>query len=178
MALIYTTSHGQDAAPFFGPLVDLYECVYAEPPYEEGPDQVARFRDCLPGEADRLGFTLVTVAVDSSLVGAAYGWTMPAGDWWTRADADPPAEIRAVAKLAVMEWIVHPHHRGEGVGAELMRRLLADRPERYATLASDPRSRARQVYARNGWRQVGTSVLPWGPPMALLVLDLGPEPVD
>ncbi|RAO24472.1 hypothetical protein MED15_00230 [Micromonospora noduli] len=177
MGLIYTTSHGRDAARFFGPLVDLYECVYAEPPYEEGPDQVARFRDRLPGETDRSGFTLVTVAVDSSLVGAAYGWTMAAGEWWSRADTDPPAEIRAAAKLAVMEWIVHPHRRGEGVGAKLMRRLLADRSELYATLASDPRSRARKVYARNGWRQVGTSVLPWGPPMDLLVLDLGPKPV-
>ncbi|MGC4866393.1 GNAT family N-acetyltransferase [Micromonospora sp. DT53] len=176
MGLLYTTSHGQDAARFFGPLVDLYECVYAEPPYEEGPDQVARFGDRLPEEADRPGFVLVTVTVDSSLVGAAYGWTMSAGDWWSRADADPPAEIRAAAKLAVMEWIVHPQRRSEGVGAELMRRLLADRPERYATLASDPRSRARKVYARNGWRQVGASVLPWGPPMDLLVLDLDPKP--
>ncbi|MFF0152732.1 N-acetyltransferase [Micromonospora sp. NPDC005203] len=175
MALTYTTSHGHDAARLFGALVDLYECVYAEPPYEEGPDQVSRFRERLPGEAVRLGFTLVTVAQGSSLVGAAYGWTMRAGDWWSRADAEPPTPIRAASKLAVMEWIVHPLRRGERIGAELMRRLLADRPERYATLASDPRSRAREVYARNGWRQVGTSSLPWGPPMHLLVLDLGTE---
>ncbi|MEU7750662.1 hypothetical protein [Micromonospora sp. NPDC049171] len=79
MALTYATSHGHDAARFFGPLVDLYECVYAEPPYEEGPDQVSRFRDRLPGEAARPGFTLVTVTEGSSLVGAAYGWTMSAG---------------------------------------------------------------------------------------------------
>ncbi|MEU8082188.1 hypothetical protein AB0B57_00930 [Micromonospora sp. NPDC049101] len=58
-----------------------------------------------------------------------------------------------------------------------MRRLLADRPERYATLASDPRSRAREIYAHNGWRQVGASVLPWGPPMDPLVRDLDPKPV-
>ncbi|MGC4812790.1 N-acetyltransferase [Micromonospora sp. DT228] len=177
MALTYTTSHGHDAARFFGPLVDLYASVYAEPPYEEGPDQVSRFRDRLPGEAVRPGFTLVTVAEGSSLVGATYGWTMSAGKWWSRADAEPPARIRSASKLAVMEWIVHPLRRGEGIGAELMRRLLVDRPERYAALASDPRSRAREIYARNGWRQVGTSVLPWGPPMDLLVPDLGPEPI-
>ncbi|MEU8179317.1 GNAT family N-acetyltransferase [Micromonospora sp. NPDC049044] len=177
MALTYTTSHGHDAVRFFGPLVDLYGCVYAAPPYEEGPDQVARFRDGLPGEAVRPGFTLVTVAEGVSLVGAAYGWTMPAGHWWSRAAADPPADIRAASKLAVMEWIVHPRHRGAGIGAELMRRLLADRPERYATLASDPRSHARKVYARNGWQQIGTSILPWGPPMDLLVLDLDPKPI-
>ncbi|MDG4810456.1 GNAT family N-acetyltransferase [Micromonospora sp. WMMD1120] len=175
MEVFYTVSHGHDAASFFDPLVDLYARVYVEPPYEEHSDQFSRFRDRLPDEADRPGFTLVTATVDSTLAGAAYGWTMPAGDWWSRADGDPPIEIRAAVKLAVMEWIVHPHRRGAGVGAGLMRRLLADRSERYATLASDPRSSARQVYARNGWRQVGTSVLPWGPPMDLLVLDLRPE---
>ena len=102
------------------------------------------------------------------LVGAAYGWTMPAGVWWSRADNDPPPEIEAADKFAVMEWIVHPDRRGEGIGAELMRRLLADRPEPWATLASDPRSAARAIYGRNGWAQVATSRLPWGPPMDLL----------
>jgi GNAT superfamily N-acetyltransferase len=176
--LAYALRAGLAAAPRFDALTGLYEIVYAEPPYEEGPEQVARFREGLPGEAARPGFTLVTADDDGLLVGAAYGWTMPAGTWWTRADSDPHAHLRDAEKFAVMEWIVRPGHRGEGVGAELMRRLLADRPERYATLASDPRSHARQVYARNAWRQVGKSVLPWGPPMDLLVLDLASEPIQ
>lgn len=58
-----------------------------------------------------------------------------------------------------------------------MRQLLVDRHEPYATLAADPRSPARRIYARNGWRQVGKSVLPWGPPMDLLVLPLCQNPV-
>ncbi|MBM0237140.1 GNAT family N-acetyltransferase [Micromonospora sp. ATA32] len=177
MAVTYMLHDGSSVVPLIGALAELYATVYAEPPYNEGPEQVARFREGLPGEAARPEFTLVT-ADDGLLVGAAYGWTMPAGTWWKRADADPPAELPDVDKIAVMEWIVHPHRRGEGIGAELMRRLLAFRPERYATLASDPRSHARQVYARNGWRQVGTSVLPWGPPMDLLVLDLPGEAVQ
>ncbi|MGI5520604.1 GNAT family N-acetyltransferase [Micromonospora sp. CA-259024] len=180
MALIYTTSHGDDAARFFRPLVELYEHVYSEPPYEEGPAQVARFRDSLPGEAGRLGFRLVTATEDSSLVGGAYGWTMLPFDWWSRADGEPPAEVREASKFAVMEWIVHPGRRGKGIGAELMRRLLARQPARYATLASDPRSHARKVYARNGWWQAGTSRMPWegGPVMDLLVLDLLDEAVQ
>jgi GNAT superfamily N-acetyltransferase len=156
---------------------DLYAVVYAEPPYEEGPEQAERFRTHLADDAGRDGFTVVA-AVDDTATGLAYGWTMPAGVWWSRADTDPPPEIRDVDKFAVMEWIVHPRYRGQGIGAKLIRALLADRPESFATLASDPRSAARSMYTRAGWRQVGTSTLPWGPPMDLLVLDLpiSPEP--
>lgn len=172
MAIEYITSTSNDVSGFFVPLADLYKIVYAEPPYREGPEQVARFREALPGEAERLGFTLIAAAERGSLVGAAYGWTMPSGTWWQRADGEPPGELRDVEKFAVMEWIVHPRRQRHGIGAELLRRLLADRKEQYATLASDPRSQARKIYARNGWRQVGKSTLPWGPPMDLLVLPL------
>ena len=152
-------------------LVDLYAMVYAEPPYQEGPEQVDRFRTSLQDEATRAGFSLITAGDGGQLVGAAYGWTMPAGRWWSRADEQPPADIRDVDKLAVMEWIVHPGRRGKGIGAELIRRLLEDRQERYATLASDPRSAARGMYERAGWRQVARTQLSWGPAMDLLVLE-------
>lgn len=174
MTITYTVRAGTSATPLFPALVDLYAVVYAEPPYVEGPEQVTRFAEGLPQEATRPGFTMVAAEDDGTLVGVAYGWTMPAGRWWSRADQDPPADVLHADKIGVMEWIVHPCRRGEGIGAELMRRLLADRPERWATLASDPRSHARQVYARNGWQQVGQSQMPWGPPMDLLVLDREP----
>ncbi|MEH1031618.1 GNAT family N-acetyltransferase [Micromonospora profundi] len=170
--LSYTAHTGPAASPLFGPLESLYALVYAEPPYNEGPEQVARFREGLPGEAARPGFTLIAADEGGHLIGAAYGWTMPAGTWWSRAEQEPSREVLDADKFAVMEWIVHPERRGEGVGSELMRRLLASRLEHWATLASDPRSPARAMYEQAGWRQVATSVLPWGPPMDLLVLPL------
>lgn len=172
MTLTYTTRAGATAAPLFPALIDLYALVYAEPPYEEGPEQVARFSEGLSEEATRPGFTLVAAEDDGTLVGAAYGWTMPAGRWWSRADQDPPDDVLHADKLAVMEWMTHPTRRGEGVGAELMRRLLADRPERWATLAADPRAAARAVYGRAGWVQVAGSRMPSGTLMDLLVLPL------
>ncbi|MFF5216068.1 hypothetical protein [Micromonospora sp. NPDC000442] len=39
-------------------LANLYGIVYAEPPYEEGPEEVAGFRNGLPEEARRPGVTL------------------------------------------------------------------------------------------------------------------------
>ncbi|SCG51327.1 hypothetical protein GA0070613_2032 [Micromonospora inositola] len=57
---------------------------------------------------------------------------MPAARWWSRPDMDPPRAVVGAAKLADMEWIVQPLRRGEGIGTEVLRRLLADRSERYA----------------------------------------------
>lgn len=168
----FTTRAGLTAAPLFPALVDLYATVYAQPPYNEGPEQTARFRDGLPAESRRPGFTLIAAEDTTGLVGAAHGWTMPAGMWWRCADQEPPAQLRDVDKLAVMEWIVRPDRRGQGVGAELMRRLLADRPEPWATLAANPQAPAHGMYLRNGWRRVAGSRLDWGPRMDLLVLRL------
>jgi GNAT superfamily N-acetyltransferase len=170
--VVYATHGGGLAEPLLDDVVGLYALVYAEPPYEEGPEQVERFRAGLPEEVGRPGFSLVAASDDGRLVGVAYGWTMAAGTWWSRADRPPPEEVRDRAKLAVMEWIVAPDVRGAGIGAELITRLLEGRPEDLATLASDPRSLARWMYTRAGWRQVGRTSLDWGPAMDLLVLDL------
>ncbi len=172
MSVIYTILNGAATITYVAQLVDLYALVYAEPPYAEGPEQVAGFAAKLPEEARRPGFELAAAVDQTDLVGIAYGWTMPAGTWWSNADPPPPAEIKAAEKLAVMEWIVHPTRRGEGIGATLMRMLLARRTEQWATLASDPRAAARRIYERAGWRQVSRSTLPWGPPMDLLALPL------
>jgi GNAT superfamily N-acetyltransferase len=163
---------GEQARPLVPQVVELYAVVYAEPPYEEGPEQVERFADTLPDEMGRRGFALATATYGEWLVGAAYGLTMDAGRWWSNTDDPPHAELQDAPKLAVMEWMVHPEHRGRGIGRTLMQRLLADRSEPWATLASDPRSAARGMYARAGWRQVGRSVLSWGPAMDLLALPL------
>ncbi|MGW4464045.1 GNAT family N-acetyltransferase [Micromonospora sp. NPDC004704] len=172
MSISYMQPTGQSAALWFEEVADLYATVYSEAPYEEGPEQVDVFRSKLPEELSRPGFELVVAVEDDSAVGVAYGWTMPAGTWWSSADREPPPNLLDADKFALMEWIVHPSRRGEGVGAELIRRLIDGRPESWATLASDPRSAARSMYERAGWRDVGRSVLPWGPAMDLLALFL------
>lgn len=168
----YSHHDGESSTHVVPALVNLYGVVYAEPPYLEGPDEIDRFRAGIKEESTRAGFALVTAYDGEQLVGAAYGWTMSAGSWWSRADRDAPSEIRDAAKFAIKEWVVHPQRRAEGIGAELIGRLLRDRQERWATLASDPRSAARSMYERAGWRQVARSELPWGITMDLLVLEI------
>lgn len=157
---------------FLEKIAELYSVVYAEPPYREGSEQVARFATVLPEEMKRAGFASVTANDLDRLVGATYGWTMDAGRWFSNADQEPSPEILKGAKFAVMEWIVHPEYRGKGIGRQLLTRLLTNRREPWAVLASDPRSGARGIYARNSWQAVGTSALPWGPAMDLLALPL------
>lgn len=175
MAVTFTLHDSSNTTDLIGELGRLYAVVYAEPPYNEGAADAIRFMDGLYDEIARLGFTLIAAVDDGQLIGAAYGWTMLLGDWWSRDCAEPPAEIRMASKLAIMEWMVHPDRRGEGIGAELMGRLLTVRPERYATLAANPKAPARRLYARAGWRQVGKSQMPDGTPMDLLVLELPPS---
>ncbi|MET8279172.1 hypothetical protein [Micromonospora sp. NPDC005174] len=81
MPATYTVHTPESATAVFAALVRLYAVVYAEPPYAEGPDQVAAFAAALPAEPRRPGFALVVAHDAGDLVGAAYGWTMTAGRW-------------------------------------------------------------------------------------------------
>ncbi|WP_412537954.1 GNAT family N-acetyltransferase [Longispora sp. K20-0274] len=148
---------GPAAVELADDLAELYAVVYAEAPYHEGPDDVARFRAAYPGQTTEPGFALVAALRGDTLVGAAFGVTFPAGRWWQRATEAPPAEVTGVDTFSVKEWLVHPDARGGGLGRRLLDTLLADRPEPFATLASNPRAAARQIYHQWGWRHVNTS---------------------
>lgn len=77
--VVYGHADGTAAKSFASRLVDLYAVVYREPPYEEGPEQVDRFGKAFDEERLKPGFDLVVALEGNDLVGAAYGWTMPAG---------------------------------------------------------------------------------------------------
>ena len=151
---------------------ELYLEVYTEPPYNEGPEHVQRFTEHFAEEMDREGFALAVALDDSALVGAAYGWTMAAGMWWQSSVSEPPEELRAVPKFAVMEWMLRNSHRHQGIGRQLLDLLLTGRSEPYAVLASNPEAPARKIYDHLGWRYCGQSEPDLLPPMDLLALPL------
>ena len=165
--------HFEDAEQFLDELVDLYAEVFAEPPYNEGPDHVRRFRGWLTGEFDTPGFTLIRATVGDTLIGMAYGYQMPAGEWWRDAIEDPPDGVRKALKFAVMEWAVRGEYRGRGVGRRLMFDLLHGRAEQYATLNVNPAAPARNIYRRLGWQPCGSTNPKYMPPMDILVRRLG-----
>lgn len=151
---------------------ELYAAVFAEAPYNEGPEMAEHFRRAFKRETKRPGFVFIAAIEEGELVGMAYGFTMPAGEWWRGADEDPPADVRDAPKLAVMEWAVHPDHRKAGVGRRLMDELLTDRTEPWATLNVNPAAPARDVYRAWGWEPCGMTRNRAYPDMEVLLLQL------
>jgi hypothetical protein len=168
----YNLLDGQRAAKLADAMRALYAEVYAEPPYCEGEEHLHRFVEHYAEEVCKAGFSLAVAFDDDQLVGAAHGWTMPPGVWFSSPTSDPPPEILNQTKFAIMEWMVRKPYRQAGVGRRLLDLVLADRSEPYAILASNPAAPARLIYDRLGWRLCGTTQPSLMPPMHILALPL------
>ena len=163
-----------------GDLRAVYAGVFSLPPYNEGLELADEFLDRLAEDSKRPGFSLVAACGGGrplGLVGFAYGYTMPAGEWWDGTDCPPPEEVKAADKIAVMEWAVLPDRRGAGIGRRLLDQLLAGRREQWATLSVNPAADARVIYDRWGWRQVASIRPGRMPGMAVMLLEL-PGPAE
>lgn len=154
----------------------VYAAVFSLPPYNEGPEMPAAFVAWITAESRLPGFDLVGAFTENELVGFAYGYTMPPGQWWRRTGTPAPDGVKENAKFAVMEWAVLPGYRGHGIGRRLMDDLLDRREERWATLTVNPAADARAVYERWGWRHVATTRAGAMPSMDVLVLDRHDSP--
>ncbi|RSN46670.1 GNAT family N-acetyltransferase, partial [Actinomadura sp. WAC 06369] len=107
---------GRRALAMLDGLADLYERVYAEPPYDSAPKfSRARFVERTRGQAAASGFTLVTALRDERLLGFAFGFSMAAGGWWAAASL-PSWDVVDASKFAVVELIVDRAERGRGLG--------------------------------------------------------------
>lgn len=136
-------------------LADLYEQVYAEPPYNSAEKfSRARFLARTRDQVLASGFRLVTARRGGGLVGFAFGFSMKPGTWWANASA-PPREVLDADKFAVIELVVSKSERGYGRGRLLLDELLAGRPEQFATLAAVLDADAYRMYLRWGWVKAG-----------------------
>lgn len=160
------------ATAYVEALLDLYREVYSEPPYLEGPEHVASFGRHLNRELSLPGFALAGAMDGDRLIGVAYGFTLPAGEWMEPSVEEPPAHIYDVPKLNVAEWMVRARYRGTGIGRRLLDMLLADRSESWAVLASNPAAPARHIYERHGWKPAGRIKPKSMPAMDVLTLAL------
>jgi hypothetical protein len=173
MAPTFRLLSPHEAAALAEPMRDLYAEIYAEPPYCEGPEYVARFAEHYVEELDLPGFSLASATDGDLLVGACYGWTMAAGRWFRSPTVEPPAEILNAEKFAIMEWMVRRPYRQLGIGRRLLDLVLAGRPEPYAILASNPDAPARRIYEKHlGWQFCGSTEGGFMPPMDVLALRL------
>ncbi|MEV6598749.1 GNAT family N-acetyltransferase [Actinoplanes sp. NPDC051346] len=165
----YKTVCGADARRYLPALIELYAEVYAEPPYCEGPEHVDQFKRWINAEVSKDGFKLVLALIAEEIAGAAYGFTIPPGEWIEPAASPPPADLNELRKFSVAEWMVRSRYRGAGIGRRLLDSLLDGRSEAIAILASNPAALARRVYERWGWQKKGSITPRTMPEMDVLV---------
>ena len=173
------TVDGSAVGLFVDEMAPVYAQVYAEPPYLEGPEDVADFLSWL---SDREDMRLVLARDGSRLVGFGLAFRLRDGSWWTRlldplpADFDS-SESEAGRTLVILELAVDAGYRRRGIARSIHDALLDQPGLDRASLTVRPESEAepaRRAYAKWGWRQVSRKQ-PWAeaPVYNLMLLPLG-----
>jgi GNAT superfamily N-acetyltransferase len=171
---------GPQAAAQLDAILPVYEQVYAEPPYFEGPQDVAVFLDHFDQQTTRPGFRLITAETGGAVIGLAFGYLLPPEtQWWTGLQKPLPAEFTTETghrTFVINELAVRAPFRRSGIGtrlhAALLRGLTAERVT--LTVRPDPEAAsARTAYAAWGYRKIG-QIQPWdgAPVYDAMVLNL------
>lgn len=147
---------GADVDQLLDEIAELYEVVYAEPPYNGGSVfSRERMLERTRVQREASGFTLIAARQGDELVGFSFGFTFAEGCWWGgKTTPEPPADVLAPPKFAVIELVVAKSWRGRRLSTALMGAVLAGRVEPYATLLSEPDAPARRIYDHWGWQHV------------------------
>lgn len=173
---------GDEAAEQLDAILPVYEEVYAEPPYLEGPRDIAEFLERFARQTRRPGFRMA-IARDNSRtpVGFTFGYRLPPDAvWWKGALTPLPDTFTTETghrTFAVIELAVRAPCRRRGIARRLHNALLAGQPVERAVLTTRPEPEAapaQSAYAAWGYRTIGQSQ-PWpdAPIYNSLVLDLG-----
>ncbi|MFI0904029.1 GNAT family N-acetyltransferase [Streptomyces sioyaensis] len=144
----------------------VYAEVFAEEPYDEGPESVEatfrRFRSQVRKSTFRAALARTA---GGEPVGIAYGYPLsPATGWWDRLITPVPADLRREdgrRTFGLMEFAVRVPWRRLGVGRRLHDALLAEGNEERVLLNALPDAEAAQAAYRSwGYRKVGEA-RPW-----------------
>ncbi|MGH3766889.1 MAG: GNAT family N-acetyltransferase, partial [Pseudonocardiaceae bacterium] len=129
-------------------LRDLYAEIYAEPPYNEGPEEADDFASGWHRTIDQRNFRLVIARRADEAIGFAFGVQLRARTkWWNGALTPLPNDVTteypgrtfAIIELAVL----HPYRR-KGIGRLLHTHLIAGLSEERITLLVRPEMPAAQ----------------------------------
>lgn len=152
-----TSFDGEAARGMLPTVRPIYAEACAEPPYNEGLEDVAAFADAWPWCVERPGFRLLVAEVDGEAVGFSFGFRLTADTGWWDGFLDPvdPATTREWdgRTFAIIELAVRTRHRLRGIARCLQTALLEGCPEERATLCARPESEAvTAMYARGDTR--------------------------
>lgn len=164
---IATITDPGEAARLLDDMAPVYEMVYAEPPYNEGPRDVAQFIERYDHEHRVRGFRLVTARDERGALSAfAYGLPLSSSTCWWEGflDATLPDEFTREdgrRTFVIMELAVRAPYRRQGLARALHAALTEDNPAERVTLAVRPEAEpATALYAAFGYRLVGHT-RPW-----------------
>lgn len=154
---IYGTDTSLDQRSTVG---ELYAEVYAEPPYYEGPAEVADFTSGWSRKIDQRNFRLVVARRADEPIGFAFGLQLRARTkWWDGALTPLPDELTAEypgRTFAIIEIAVRRPYRQHGIGRLLHTHLTAGLSEQRITLLVRPEAPAPQhAYRSWGYQTVG-----------------------
>lgn len=153
---------GLECAMQLDVVLPMYKEIWADPPYREGPKEVADFVDRFAQEIRLPRARLVIARRGGTPVGYAFGYPLPPDTgWWQGMDEATTAQFAAETgerTLGIVELAVRARWRRQGVAARLHSHLREGMGVERVTLAmrTDPRAApAHATYAAWGYSQVG-----------------------
>jgi len=146
------SAHG----PLFEGAMAVYGEAFAQPPYSDadrGREIRQRLRDT---HSKRAGFHFIVACTGPErVVGMAYGYKGERGQWWHDTVVKALDPVKAADWLGdsyeLVEIAVHPALQGNGIGEELIFRLLDGRREATCVLSTRIDSEAHRLYRRVGF---------------------------
>ncbi|WP_329127295.1 GNAT family N-acetyltransferase [Streptomyces sp. NBC_01465] len=165
---IRTISDPAEASRILNDLAPVYEEVYADPPYNEGPRDVAEWLDLYAKQIHIDGFRLATAHIADELVGFSYGFPLPSTSGWWRNFLPPAPDLgeeftaeNGRRTFSIREFAVLVSHRRHGIARGLHAALLHGNPAERFTLTARPEAPAAlALYESLGYQRLGL-VRPW-----------------
>lgn len=160
MTIELKTFAGREAIGAADLVQRIYELVFIEEPYCEGPTDFQDFADMWPGRVGQPGFRLVVAYDGGQAVGMAFGRPLPADTrWWDGMLVDVPADVTGEwpgRSFGINEIAVLPAYRRRGLARRLHDELLdGTGVERAALLCRPEATAAQAAYARWGYEKIG-----------------------
>ncbi|WP_329077074.1 GNAT family N-acetyltransferase [Streptomyces niveus] len=165
--LNYHLYEGGAAVAALDAFLAAYEEVYAEPPYNAGPSDVAEFIEHYQIHVQRDRMRLIIARDGDETAGFIYGYLLPAyTSWWNNVLTPLSKDFTredGTRTWAIIQLAVRKPWRRQGVAARLHAELIhgLDVERVTLTVRPEPEAEAAQAaYAKWGYREVGTSH-PW-----------------
>jgi GNAT superfamily N-acetyltransferase len=142
-------------------LADLF--VESYPPVSgEEYQRREEFLDRLGADVQREGFSML-IGETVNPVACVYGYDVDReGSWWPEFRGGLPTSIEQLTAsgqiFAVADLMVHPSHRHQDVGRELLEQMLSEQQARLGVLLIDPGNASSLAALRSwGWHDIGTT---------------------